>query len=309
MEAAGIMPHTVEPFRNRAAPFRSGSREWTGKNDYELKSDFAREVLEESVRVPVLVDFWAPWCGPCRLLSPILEKLVQEAAGTWKLVTVDTDQHPDLSEVLRIRSIPTVYLFSGGQPIATFSGALPENAVRDWLRRYLPSAPAAEKAEVDPVAEALKQGQDGEAKRLLSKKLEKDPADVASRLLLARILFGEDIEKAAETAAAVPEDSEAHEAAMHFLHLRDLARWAKGKDGSRQITGPEPDLALYREGIRDMESGRPDAALEKWLQLVERNRNLDDDGARKALVALLTVLGEDSPLTREYRRRLANALF
>ena len=279
------------------------------KNAYEMKADFAREVLEESIRVPVLVDFWAPWCGPCRMLSPILEKLVQEAKGAWKLVTVDTDQHPELAEVLRIRSIPTVFLFSGGQPIATFAGALPENGVRDWLRRYLPPEPAEEAPPEDPVARALTQGRDDEAKRLLDEKLKKDPSDVASRVMLARILFGDDIEKAAETVASIPEDSEAHETAGHFLRLRDLVRWANGTDSGRQVKGPEADLALYREAIRDMESGQPDAALEKWLTLVNQNRELDDDGARKALVALLTVLGDESPLTREYRRRLANALF
>ena len=115
--------------------------------EFELRSDFAREVLDESERVPVLVDFWAPWCGPCRILSPILEKLVREAAGAWKLVTVNADENTDLSEVLRIQSIPTVFLFSHGQPIATFSGALPEKDLREWLRRYIP-APA-EKAGVE----------------------------------------------------------------------------------------------------------------------------------------------------------------
>jgi putative thioredoxin len=275
---------------------------------YELHADFAREVLEESAHVPVLVDFWAPWCGPCRLLSPVLEKLVQEAKGAWKLITVNTDQHPDLAEVLRIRNIPTVFLFSGGQPIATFSGALPENAVRDWLRRYLPALPE-EKAPEDPVARALQEGREGEAKRLLSKKIEKDPEDTASRVLLARVLFAENIEKAAEMVAAIPEESEAHDTAEHFLRLRDLVRWAKGKDAGRQVQGPEADVTLYREAIRDMENGEPDTALEKWLTLVMRNRDLDQDGARKALVALLVVLGDESPLTREYRRRLANALF
>ena len=279
------------------------------KNAHELKADFAREVLEESIRVPVLVDFWAPWCGPCRMLSPVLEKLEKEAAGTWKLVTVDTDQHPELAEVLRIRSIPTVYLFSGGQPIATFSGALPENGVRDWLRRYLPAAPPPPAEPEDPVTRALTEGRDDEAKKLLSQKIEKDPSDVASRVLLARILFVDDIEKAAQTVADIPEDSEAHETASHFLRLRDLVRWEKGKDAGREVKGPEADVALYRDAIRDMADGQPDQALEKWLALVGRNRELDDDGARKALVALLTVLGEESPLTSDYRRRLANTLF
>jgi putative thioredoxin len=278
-------------------------------NAYELKADFAREVLEESIRVPVLVDFWAPWCGPCRTLSPVLEKLVKEAAGAWKLVTVDTDQNQELAEVLRIRSIPTVFLFSGGQPIATFSGALPENSVRDWLRRYLPAPSPEEPPPEDPVMRALSQGEDDQAKRLLNKKLEKDPSDTASRVMLARLLFSDDIEKAAETVANIPEDSEAYDTAGHFLRLRDLVRWAKGKDSSRPVKGPEADVTLYRDAIHDMENGEPVSALEKWLTLVTRNRELDDDGARKALVALLTVLGEESPLTRDYRRRLANTLF
>ncbi|HET9233754.1 MAG TPA: tetratricopeptide repeat protein, partial [Candidatus Eisenbacteria bacterium] len=155
----------------------------------------------------------------------------------------------------------------------------------------------------------LQEGRESDAKRLLMKKLEADPQDAATRVLLARILFADDIEKAAEMVGSVPEDSEWYDAAQHFLGLRDLVRWRKGKDPNREVTGPDADLTLYREGIRDMENGEPDAALEKWLTLVQRNRDLDQDGARKALVALLTVLGDESPLTRDYRRRLANALF
>jgi putative thioredoxin len=110
--------------------------------EFELRSDFAREVLDESQRVPVLVDFWAPWCGPCKILSPILEKLVREAAGTWKLITVNTDVNTDLAAVLRIQSIPTVSSSPEDSPLRP-SPVLPEKDVREWLRRYIP-APEAE---------------------------------------------------------------------------------------------------------------------------------------------------------------------
>jgi putative thioredoxin len=275
--------------------------------EFELRSDFAREVLDESQRVPVLVDFWAPWCGPCKVLSPILAKLVREAVGAWKLVTVNSDVNTDLAGALRIQSIPTVFLFSQGQPIATFSGALPEKDVREWLRRYIP-APAAEPGASEATL-AFQAGRLGEAKRLLAKALEKDPQDSAARLLLARALFAEDIEKASETASAIPEEAEHREAVEHFLRLRDLVRWERGKDAGRAVTGPEADVALYLEGTRAVREGDYGTALEKWLTLVQRNRALDEDGARKALVALLVVLGEENPLTREYRRRLASVLF
>src|SRR5262249_49791177 len=154
----------------------------------------------------------------------------------------------------------TVFLFAGGQPIATFAGALPETGVRDWLRRYLPAPPEKAVPE-DPVGRALQEGREGDAKKLLAQKLEKGPDDTTARFLLARVVFAEDIEKAAEIVVAIPEDSEAHDTALQFLRLRDLVRWAKGKDATRTVQGPDADVALYREGIRDMENGEPHAAL------------------------------------------------
>ena len=108
--------------------------------DFELNTDFSEEVLETSKQIPVLVDFWAEWCGPCRILGPILEKLAGEASGEWKLVKVNTELHPDLAQAFDLRGIPAVKLFSQGEPIAEFTGALPEAQVRDWLGANLPGA-------------------------------------------------------------------------------------------------------------------------------------------------------------------------
>src|SRR5438093_1554379 len=101
--------------------------------------DFKREVIEASATQPVLVDFWAPWCGPCRVLGPVLEKLAGEANERWKLVKINTDANPELSQAFRISSIPTVMLFAGGKPVGQFMGAMPEAMVRQWLAEHVPS--------------------------------------------------------------------------------------------------------------------------------------------------------------------------
>jgi putative thioredoxin len=271
--------------------------------DFELRGDFGREVIEESRNTPVVVDFWAEWCGPCRVLSPTLEKLALEGQGSWKLVKVDTEANPELAQALRIRSIPTVMMIVDGKRTAEFVGALPEKQVRDWLRQNLPqAAPDA----ASQAREALDAGDAGGAEKQLRKALEKNPEDQEARIMLARLLFRRDPDKAAVVAGEVPEDHALHPVAEGFRFLTALLR--RAKEGSLPATPPE-DAAAYRDGALAAAKGDYEKALGTWVGLISRNRTLDDDGARRACVAVFAVLGDDHPLTQEYRRRLANALY
>jgi putative thioredoxin len=281
----------LDPFRGASSP----------QDAHELQGDFGVEVLDESIRRPVVVDFWAEWCGPCRVLSPILEKLAAEAKGAWKLVKVNTDLNPELAQALRIRSLPTVMMIAGGMKTAEFLGALPEKQVRAWLQQNLPAAGAGEPAEPEDTLPA----DPGEARKQLEKTLEKHPEDQAARLALARLLFPRDPAKAAEAASRIPEDHELRSRAEDVRRLADIL--AAARKGHPEGAG---DLfPLYRQAALDAAKGDYAKALDAWLEILGRDRNFQDDGARKAAVALFTVLGDDHPLTREYRRKLASAIY
>lgn len=274
---------------------------------FELQGDFQSEVIAASKSTPVLVDFWAAWCGPCLVLGPVLEALAQQPRAGWRLVKVDTEMHPDLAQRFDIRGIPAVKLFHDGRVIAEFMGALPEAEVRQWLQRHLPRPGDAAFAEA--LARIERGDRDG-ARRGLEDLLRGDPEDHAARLALARLLLESDPERAQQTAAAVPEVAQEYVAAQDVAVLARLVRWASGDtvDMTRSGDASADDLALYRDGARELRNGNPGGALEKWITLLSRNRTLDDDGARRACVALFSLLGEDHAVTRAWRRRFSTAL-
>ncbi len=288
---------------------------------YELQRDFQTEVLDRSRKRPVLVDFWAAWCGPCKILGPVLEKLAKEPGSRFDLVKVDTDAHQDVASIFEIRSIPTVILFDQGQPVNGFMGALPEAQVRQWLDQTLPpgagTAPeeeeAGEEAEGDPIAAAARAsaaGLDDEARRILIKALAADPEDGRVRVALARLRFPAETEAVRELVEPVPEEDEARDAAVGMRRLADLADWGRGQaPPSFHPQGSPGPLERYRQGGLALAEGRYRDALDAFLEVTATDRTLDGDGGRKAAVAVFDLLGEDDPLTREYRRKLALILF
>ncbi len=282
----------------------------THDSPYELRGDFAAEVLEASRRQPVVVDFWAEWCGPCRMLGPVLEKLAAEADGAWKLVKVDTERHPELAMQYGIRSIPAVKLFKDGQVADEFVGALPEPQIRQWLSRHVTTGPA-RPAALEEALRLLQVGRVEEARTVLERAATADDADPEVLLTLAKVLLGDDPARAAALAARVPEDHALAEEAAGLQHLARLSRWAMGEE--IDIPGAEkakPEhLALYRRAAEAWRRGEISGALQDWIELLSRNRTLDDDGARRACVAAFHLLGEEHPLTQEWRPRFANALF
>ena len=260
---------------------------------------FEREVLEASASVPVLVDFWAPWCGPCRSLTPILEKLEREYGGRFKLAKVNSDENQDLAAAFNIRSIPDVLAFRDGRPVAHFLGAQPESQVRAFIDRLLPSASELER---------VKGGEPA-----LRKALELDPKNDAARLDLAELLIEERRSDEAERLLEEVQDNAALDARR--AALRAAAGFARGGGAgepeliARLAANPDDLDARYALAQRHAAARRYRQAMDELLAIVRTDKNWRDGEARKQLVNLFTLAADDSELVSEYRRKLATALY
>ncbi len=268
---------------------------------YEI-TDFTTDVIERSSKIPVLVDFWAEWCGPCRMLSPILERLAERNGGRWVLATVNTDHHQDLAARYGVRGIPNVQLFVNGRIVNQFTGAMPERAVEQWLAKALPG-----KHEKDlETAEALLVREDYEAARaILEGILEHEPENEQARVLLAGATIFVDAPRAAELVARIEEHS------RHFPladAIRTYARLLeKGAQPEKLAEGPAK--SKYQLALGQLARHEHDAALESLIEVIRLDRAYDEDGARKAVVAIFRILGENHPLTQKYRRPFSSALY
>ncbi len=254
--------------------------------------NFGTAVLEESKSRPVVVDFWAEWCQPCRLIGPVLERLAQESAGEFLLAKLDVDANPEASAAFRIQSIPAVKAFRDGRLVNEFIGAIPEQAIRQWLKAVVPS-------EADRLAvageEAEREGRVGEAERLYRKALEEESEHVGALLGRGRLAAGRgDLEEARNLLQPLRPDPEAE----RLLAAIEVSGWAE--------PSPNGEGPLQR-AQRAAAEGQYREALEAFLAEVQGQQNRDD--ARDAMIKLFAVLGEDDPLTAEYRRKLAAALF
>jgi putative thioredoxin len=258
----------------------------TGTKIDATDADFATAVLEASKERPVVVDFWATWCAPCRALGPILEKVAQERGGAFLLAKVDTDANPMVAGQLGVQSIPTVVAFRDGRPVDGFVGALPEAQVNAFIDRLLPTA--GDVAASDAAAEAEAGDVEG-AEARYREVLAGEPGNRAARIGLAHLLLERDaVAEAEETARPLLPDAEA-EAVLAACRIRG---WA-ALDGSGPLDGAKRLAA----------AGEFAPALEGFLAVVREHPE-----AREAMVDVFAMLGEGA-LVAEYRRRLANALF
>ena len=267
---------------------------------YELQN-FEEEVLKASHIKPVLVDFWAPWCGPCRTLGPIIEKLAAENPETWTLVKINSDDHQELSQQYGVKGIPAVKLFHNGEVIDEFTGVLPEYAIVQWLEKALPSKA---KDLLKEAEDALEMDNPSEAKHILESALKLEPTHPTACGLLAGLLVFEDAPRAAELAVTAATGE------VRFLPLRSAIEEIVGaveKIGSNPNKKPnlseeEPGVTAYLAALRCVKNGEPEEAFPLLIDVLKTNRYLDDDGARKLGVALFTVLGADHRITQKYRR-------
>lgn len=265
--------------------------------------DFQKDVLETSKKIPVLVDFWASWCGPCKVLGPVLEKLSEEASGTWKLVKVSTEEYPALAQEYRIQSIPAVKLFSAGKEIAEFIGALPEVQVRRWLDEHLPTEARRLLLEANAANAA---GDIKKAKKLYRKILELEAGNEEARVKLALNELGSDAEAARVLAAEIPPESGFNQEAetvrvLARLRLQSAEISASADDG--------PAWKDYVVGIEAFVAGDYETAIRNWIDAIVVDKSIDSDGPRKACVAIFAWLGQQHELTQRYHRSFTSALF
>lgn len=263
---------------------------------FEMK-DFDQDVLVRSREIPVLVDFWAPWCGPCRILGPVLERLASESPDTWTLVKVNTESDPDLGARYGVRGIPDVRLFVDGEVVDGFMGALPEPAIREWLARTLPSPEDRAVAETLVRVHAL--GESPEALVQLELLVAQYPDRSDVRFMLARrVLFSEPARAASLMERLEPRgvDPSAVEG------VRTVARSLAGVSvpGVQEVL----DRALPRFQAGDMDQG-----LSELVIGVSRGDGSVRDALRGLVVAIFHLLGHDDPLTIRYRQALSQALY
>lgn len=260
--------------------------------------DFNAEVIEKSRTVPVLVDFWASWCSPCRALAPILEIAAEKAAGRWILVKVDTEAHPEVAGEHQIRSIPAVKLFVDGAVIAEFTGAMPEKQFEQWLAKALPS-PWAERVAV--AAAAAADGDADAAVSMLEEVLLHEPSNVKARAMLAELLLPSRPAEAAEHAEALEREPD-------YADLCDALRVLSpllARHDADLPAGTSKDA--YASAVGSLRLGDYDVALERFIEVLRNDRDYDDDGSRKACIAIFRLLGEEHAVTLKYRRAFDRA--
>lgn len=280
---------------------------------------FAADVLDASMDVPVIVDFWAPWCGPCKQLGPLIERLVTEQKGAVRLVKVNIDENPEIAQQLRIQSIPTVYAFKNGQPVDGFMGAIPESQLKQFVQGLVgPGAADAEAAVDEALAlaeQALAKRDVSTAAQIFGHVLQEEPGHPKAVAGLARCyLQSGDIERAKQTLGLVRPDGaneESIRAVQAELALKEKGAQLGELQPLRSKVDANPgdlqarfDLAL----ALDAKSAR-DEAIDQLLEIVRRDRKWNEDAARKQLVTLFDAMGPTDPRTIAARRRLSSILF
>jgi putative thioredoxin len=302
---------------------------------------FAADVLEQSRTTPVIVDFWAPWCGPCKTLGPQLEAAVNAADGAVKMVKVNIDENPEIAQQLRIQSIPTVYAFKNGQPVDGFMGAIPESQIKTFVAGLMGSGPAHDHghdhdhdhdhdhghdhhhggpehtAEVLAVAaEALEAGDIALAAQAYGHVLQDEPGHPAAVAGLARAyLTGGDLERAKATLQMVRPDAAQDDAIRAVEAELKLKEGPPPEDGkvtelrAKLAADPKDHQARYDLALALDAGGDRDGSIAELLELFRRDRKWNEEAARKQLVTLFEAMGPADPRTLEARRKLSSLMF
>jgi putative thioredoxin len=278
---------------------------------------FMKDVIEESKRQPVLIDFWAPWCGPCRQLTPILEKSVRAANGKVKLVKMNIDEHPAIPGQMGIQSIPAVIAFVNGQPADGFMGAVPESQVNSFINKLTAGMPGAPNiAEVLKEAETvLAEGDAATAAQIYAEVLAADATNIAALAGLAKCYIATGaIEQARKTLAMVPESRRGDAAVRAVQASVDLAEQAKALGPLTELeqkvaANPLDHQARFELGTALNASGKRNEATHHLLEIVKRDRKWNDDGARKQLVQFFDAWGPADEATVDGRKKLSTILF
>jgi len=285
------------------------------------EATFMQDVVDASMQVPVIVDFWAPWCGPCKTLTPELEKAVTAARGKVKLVKVNVDENQALAGQMRIQSIPAVFAFANGQPVDGFVGAVPESQIKTFIERLITSAggtvgPTPTEETLEQAAEAIDAGDISTAGALYGQVLQQQPDNVKAVAGMARC-YAESgqPDEATNLLATLPETkrNDPDVAAVRaILELSGKAQEAAGRIGefeARVQQNPNDHEARYELALAAYAGRQSERAIDELLEIVRRNRTWNEDAARKELVKIFDALGPTHEATLAGRQKLSSVLF
>ena len=264
--------------------------------------DFETDVIQRSRTIPVLVDFWAEWCGPCKIIGPILERLAHEHEDEWALAKLDTDKHPAIAARYAIRSIPNVKLFVDGEVGDEFVGALPEPRIVEWLSKAVPSK---YRAQLDGARQLLLEDRASHALEILQPVVAAEPDNDQAVALLGHALLNSDSQQAVKTVERIELGSKYFEAAEAISTLANMFKLI----GDAESLPVDPVKDEYLNAVRETQANNFEGALDGFVSVIRKNRYYDDDGSRKACIAIFKLLGEEHEVTKKYRPTFASALY
>jgi len=281
-------------------------------------ASFMAEVVDASFEQPVIVDFWAPWCGPCKQLGPILEKVVRSANGAVRMVKLNIDENPEIAQQMRIQSIPAVYAFKDGRPVDGFVGAVPESQIKQFVQRLGGgrNGPSPIDEALAMAKEAVQAGDHDGAAGIYEQVLQHEAENIEALAGLARALVARgEFDDARQLLGRVPKESANHAeivAARSALELAEQAQKAMGSAGALQQRlqqNPDDHEARLELATALFGAGQREAAIDELLTLFKRDRDWNEQAARKQLVKFFEAMGPTDPLTLSARRRLSSLMF